>query len=48
MQNNLERVGIGCDDDQFGDGSVQSLSSLVGSFFDLLESCALSNEVVDH
>lgn len=47
MEYNLERSGIGCYDDQLGNGSVQSFGSLIGSFFDLLKACTLNDKVVN-
>lgn len=46
VQHDFEGVGVGSDDDQLGDASVEGLGGLVGALLDLLEGGALGNEVV--
>lgn len=48
MQHNLQRVGIGSDDYQFGDGPVEGFRGFVGALLDLLEAGALPDQVVNH
>lgn len=43
MEDNLQWSGICCDYDQLGDGSVQGLGGLIGSFFYLLQAGALGH-----
>lgn len=45
MKHDLKRVGIGSDDDEFSDASIECLCGLVGSLLDLLKGCALRDEV---
>jgi hypothetical protein len=45
MKHNLKRVGIGSDDDEFGDASIECLGGLIGALLDLLQRGALGNEV---
>ena len=47
MQHDFEGVGVGSDDDEVGDTSVESFSGLVGALLDLLERRTLRNKVVD-
>lgn len=45
MQHDFEGVGIGGDDDKFGDASVKGFGGFVGTFFDLFERGALGDQV---
>ena len=45
MKDNLKGVGIGSDDDEFGDASIECLGGLVGALLDLLQRGALGNQV---
>lgn len=45
MKHDLKRVGIGSDDDEFGDASIECLGGLIGALLDLLQRGALGNEV---
>lgn len=45
MKHDLEWVGVGSDDDELSDASIECLGGLIGSLFDLLERGALGNEV---
>lgn len=44
----FERVGVSSNNDQFGDGAIESLGSLIRSLLDLLQGSALSDEIADH
>lgn len=46
MKDYLEWVGIGSDNNEFGDASVESFSGLVGTLLDLLERSTLGDQVV--
>lgn len=37
MEDDLEWIGVSCDNDQFGDAAVEGLGGLVGTLLDLLE-----------
>ncbi len=45
MEDNLKRVGIGSNDDEFGDTPVKSFSGLVGTLLDLLERGTLRDQI---
>lgn len=45
MQYDFEWVGIGGDDDQLSDTSVQSFSGFIGTLFDLLEGGTLGQQI---
>ena len=45
MKDDLKGVGVGSDDDQFGDASIECLGGLVGALLDLLQRGALGNQV---
>lgn len=45
MEDDLERVGIGSNDDQLGDASIKCLGGLVGALLDLLQRRALRHQV---
>ena len=47
MKDDLKGVGVGSDDDQFGDASIECLGGLVGALLDLLERGALRDQVED-
>ena len=47
MEDNLDGVRVGGDNDQVGDASVEGLGHLVGPLFDLLQGCAVLDEGVD-
>jgi hypothetical protein len=41
VKDNFEGVGIGSDDDEFGDTTVKSLGGFVGTLLDLLQGSTL-------
>ena len=45
MEHDLKRVGIGSDDDELSDASIESLGGLIGALLYLLQRGALGNEV---
>jgi len=47
VENNLERVCISSNYDDFGDTSVESFCGLVGSLLDLLKGGALGDQVIN-
>ena len=47
MEDNFKRISISSDDYEFSDTSVESFSSLVGSFFNLFKGGTLWDKVVD-
>ena len=47
MENDFEWVSISCNNDQFGDSSIQRFGGFICTFFDLFECGTLSNEISD-
>ena len=47
VQHYFDGEGVGCDDDEFGDASVEGFGRLVGSLFDLFEGGTLGDKFVD-
>lgn len=45
MEDDFEGIGVGGNDDKFGDTSIEGFSGLVGTFLDLFECGALSDEI---
>jgi hypothetical protein len=45
VEDDLERVSIGSDDDELGDASIKCLGGLVGALLDLLQRGTLRHEV---
>lgn len=48
VQHDLQRVGIGSNDDEFGDSSIKCLGCFIGSLFDLLETGTLPHQIINH
>ena len=46
MEHYLERVSVSSNYDHFGDTSVEGFGGFVGALLDLLERCALGDQVV--
>lgn len=47
MQDDLQRGGIGSNDDELGDAAIQGLGGLISALLDLLEGGALRDQVED-
>lgn len=47
MEENLQRLCVGCHDDEVGDASVQSLGGLVSALLELLVVASLLDQLKD-
>lgn len=47
MQDDLQRGGIGSNDDELSDAAIQGLGGLISALLDLLEGGALRDQVED-